>query len=188
MGDEADALMDMCGFWEDDEEDYRIRRVRRMDLRKMAIDNPLEEDIFRLTELVVDRLKPWGAYIYYHAATGSVYVKFPHWGLGSVRLADHKGIAKYAYRWNFVATKESEWKIITDRGIRRLFFGKNNFELFITTFESEAKSRGIKPGDEAEYPIKEKTSGRPERESGPARLTHARERRLLPGYGKPEKD
>lgn len=52
----------------------------------------------QVAETIIERLKAYGAYLYCQATTGSVYVKFPHWGLGSIRIGDHKGLERYRYR------------------------------------------------------------------------------------------
>lgn len=114
---------------------------------RRSTDLEQDTEAKRITRL----LQKWGAYVYYEAKTGSVYVKFPHWGLGSIRIANHDGIPKYAYRWNLTLHREYQWRFEDDRGVYRLYFGIERLDDFIREFESQAKDRNIKPGDIEAY-------------------------------------
>jgi hypothetical protein len=84
------------------------------------------------------RLSKWNAYIYHVALTGSVYIKFPHWKLGSIRIADHDGRQKYHYTWTISTDKK--WR--PERS-----FLWDSLEVFAQAFERHAERRGVKPGD-----------------------------------------
>ena len=104
------------------------------------------------TKLARDLLKlldQWGAYVYHEAITStSIYIKFPHWGLGSIRIGDHRGRMKYRYRWMLRTDGPPDtWSWDEDRGVRRLTFGVNEIRRFVREFEIQAADRGIKPGD-----------------------------------------
>jgi len=53
-----------------------------------------------LGEFVLEELKHLGAYVHKKATSGSLYIKFRDPRIGSLRIADHKGIKIYSYRWN----------------------------------------------------------------------------------------
>jgi hypothetical protein len=101
---------------------------------------------------ILDRLAKWGAYRFYEARTGSVYIKFPHWKLGSIRIADHPGKQYYKYRWNLHATGANLFAFWQDGKVRRLHFSPDNLEKFFKAFEEEAETRGVKPGDKEDFP------------------------------------
>lgn len=98
-------------------------------------------------KILLDKLSQWKPYIYHKALTGSIYIKFPHWGLGSLRVGDHKGRSKYRYRW--ICRVDWEDKMITDlyKGTPRTRFSPDKVDLFVDEFEKQAEERGIKPGD-----------------------------------------
>ena len=98
-------------------------------------------------EEILDRLDKWKPYVYHRALTGSIYIKFPHWGLGSIRVADHKGRSKYRYRW--ICRVDWNGKSHSDmyKGTPRLRFSPDSMDQFVDEFETQAKERGIKPGE-----------------------------------------
>jgi hypothetical protein len=106
------------------------------------VQNPIKERNIRVAKIVKERLKDWGAYIYHVATTGSVYVKFPHWKLGSIRIADHDGRRKYNYRWTISTNRQ--WK--PERSFR-----DDSLEVFFQAFLRYAERRGVKPGDTEEW-------------------------------------
>ena len=53
-----------------------------------------------IIDFILWKLEPLGVYTYYSAITGSVYIKFTEEKLGTVRVSDHPGKEKYAYKWN----------------------------------------------------------------------------------------
>lgn len=105
-----------------------------------------------IADAVIVLLKEWGAYMYHEATTGSMYIKFPHWGLGSIRIGDHRGIGKYKYRWrvrtdmdkNYSKMFQQEKTLVTEVGIDKIDF-------LIHEFQEQAKSRGIRPGDKESW-------------------------------------
>ena len=102
---------------------------------------------------LMDRFDKWQPYLYHVALTGSAYIKFPHWGLGSIRVADHKGREKYRYRWN-VDTRKSQWgtyKRFKDRGTLRVVCGGGMLQTLQEEFEFQAAQRGITPGTREEW-------------------------------------
>lgn len=97
---------------------------------------------------LVVMLADYGAYIYHEATTGSVYVKFPHWALGSIRIGDHKGIGRYHYRWRVRTDQESAHVARYMDGVTMVFeVGKDRLGDLAAQFISEAKRRGVNPGD-----------------------------------------
>jgi hypothetical protein len=102
----------------------------------------------KVAETLLEKLSKWGAYIYHEATTGSMYIKFPHWGLGSIRVGDHKGITKYRYRWRVRLDKPAGYHCnLMDRGTTVLEVSPVNLDLLIEQFEAAAAARSIQPGD-----------------------------------------
>jgi hypothetical protein len=97
---------------------------------------------------VVAHLIDWGAYFYHKAKTGSVYIKFPHWGLGSIRVADHNGKGKYTYRWRVRTDKTGHIKRGVHRGVEFLEVSPDMMDHLVDEFESSAEKRGVRTGDE----------------------------------------
>lgn len=96
------------------------------------------------------RLKLWGAYLYHEATTGSIYIKFPHWGLGSIRIGDHPGRKCYAYRWRVRTDKEAGHRqCYMHKGILVTECGSGTLDWLVDQFCRSAEARKIKPGDEA---------------------------------------
>lgn len=112
----------------------------------------------KIAATLIKELERWGAYEYYVASTGSVYVKFPHWGLGSIRIANHRGIQKYDYRWNVDLTKKvyiMTQKTQKTQHTTRMFFGTESLRELVGHFEYAASKRGIKPGDKETWTERE---------------------------------
>lgn len=107
---------------------------------------PTEVD--QIVQEVLIELEKWEPYIYYEAVTGSIYIKFPHWGLGSLRVGDHSGRERYAYRWRVRLDKAPDY---FGRGIHKgVSFtecGTGKIADLVKRFEREAKLRYIKPGE-----------------------------------------
>jgi len=105
-----------------------------------------------IAKICLRKLRKWKPYIHAEAKTGSVYIKFPHWKLGSIRIADHKGIKLYKYRWNICThLKANHFSEDYDRGTIRIYVGIANLTRLFSLFEESAKQRNIKPGDEESY-------------------------------------
>lgn len=69
-------------------------------------------------------LETFGVWIYCEAQSGSVYLKFKDPMLRSIRIADHKGIKKYRYKWNVIIGGETHTEL--DRGIQRHFYSEHD--------------------------------------------------------------
>lgn len=61
-----------------------------------------------LYERLCAELADVGAYGYHEALTGSRYIRFEDSRIGSIRIADHNGRPRYAYRWNLWVGIEPE--------------------------------------------------------------------------------
>lgn len=79
-----------------------------------------------ITECIADNLlqmlSTLDPYIYYKAATGSIYIKFKCSELGSIRISEHEGRKKYKYRWNLVLCGKDEYYCQMDRGCKRHYY------------------------------------------------------------------
>ena len=109
-----------------------------------------------VVEYLLKELSRWGAYLYYEASTGSNYIKFPHWALGSIRIADHGGIPKYKYRWNVMLNRPNESRRMKHGKVVRWYFGSNHLSTLIIQFEEEASQRKVNPGESERYEDREK--------------------------------
>ncbi len=98
-----------------------------------------------VARVLLAALKKWGAYKHYHAKTGSIYIKFPVEGLGSIRISNHKGKSAYKYRWNVEVHKTQFCELKNDRGIIRLFVGRYDLRILIDEFQRAASHRGLTP-------------------------------------------
>lgn len=52
-----------------------------------------------ITKQLLIQLEPFGAFKWHTSKYGSVYIKFRNIRLGSIRIADHTGRAKYSYTY-----------------------------------------------------------------------------------------
>ena len=93
---------------------------------------------------LMGELQAWGPYVVKVAETGSIYMKFPHWALGSIRIGNHPGIERYKFKWS----------VRIDFGIYDSnlpeyprTFGKHEMVRLISAFLYNADERGILPGD-----------------------------------------
>lgn len=78
---------------------------------------------------VQDELRDLGPYVYHRSySTTSVYVKFADSRLRSLRIADHRGIKKYKYKWNIDIGGTTREDI--DGGVRRFYFADTDLEAF----------------------------------------------------------
>ena len=101
-------------------------------------------------KIVKDILKAfikWKPYVYKKAVSGSIYIKFPHWGLGSIRIGNHSGIQKYTYRWRIRLEKRNYVHQDIHRDISFMEVSLDQLTILIAEFERQANDRGIKPGD-----------------------------------------
>ena len=48
---------------------------------------------------LLNELEKFGAFVWVYAKSGSVYIKFKDCRVGSIRIANHPGLGKYAYRY-----------------------------------------------------------------------------------------
>jgi len=101
---------------------------------------------------VLISLAQWKPYIYYEAATGSVYIKFPHWKLGSLRIGDHNGREKYSYRWRVRLDKSPNYfgKGVHN-GVSFTECGIEMIDSLVKEFNRQAEFRNVKPGDKAYF-------------------------------------
>lgn len=108
---------------------------------------------YYFASIILCKMKKWGACIYYKASTGSIYIKFNHWNLGYMRVADHNGRKRCRYRWILDIREENKdkFEIYTYKGIRRCIFGVNAVDRFISAFEKQAKENNIHVGDKQTY-------------------------------------
>jgi len=79
-------------------------------LNKIKSDNNLKE----CAAYILEELAPLGIYINVVSQHSSTYFKFTDTRLGSLRMADHKGRAKYNFRWNLYCgtwkEEDTKWK------------------------------------------------------------------------------
>lgn len=97
----------------------------------------------RIRDIILSELKKYDPYVYYEARTGSIYIKFkpPHDWVGSIRIADHTGIAKYTYKWNITASLSySHTKF--DRGVERFFFPFHSIDIMCKELERRLEITG----------------------------------------------
>lgn len=79
---------------------------------------------------VLSALKVHGPWIYHKArTTSSVYIKFASEHLRSLRIADHKGIDKYKYKWNVNVGYTGPPFMSLDENIERYFYSPNDLAL-----------------------------------------------------------
>ena len=104
-----------------------------------------------VTNQLLHLLEDWEPYIYHKALTGSVYIKFPHWGLGSIRIGDHPGRNKYTYRWRVNIEDNIGVVYGTHKNIGYVEVDKDNLHILVGKFVMEATRRKIKPGDKQKY-------------------------------------
>jgi len=66
------------------------------------------------------------------ALTGSTYIKFENPSIGSLRVGDHPGRKKYAYRWNlFLNLPEDQRGMRIDRGLKRWYYDASQLDEFV---------------------------------------------------------
>lgn len=103
-------------------------------------------EIDQIVQEVLIELAQWNPFIYCKAATDSAYIKFPHWGLGSLRIGDHKGKKKYTYRWRIRLDKPYDYfETGIHRGVSFVECGVGMIEVLIKEFNQQAEKRGINP-------------------------------------------
>ena len=62
--------------------------------------------------------------------TSSLYLKFEDTRLGSLTVRDHKGRAKYRYKWNLISGYDGE-NVVMDKGVRRFFYNFDQVDQII---------------------------------------------------------
>lgn len=106
--------------------------------------------IASITKEVLARLDKWKPHVHCKALTGSTYIKFPHWGLGSIRIGGHKGRNCYSYRWRIrVDGPTNHCKKGVHKQIPFFECGPDKVDILVAEFERQAENRGIQPGEEA---------------------------------------
>jgi hypothetical protein len=96
-------------------------------------------------QYLLDELAPWGAFTFHEASTGSKYVKFPHWALGSIQIRNHDGLKsgeqpRYAYKWTV--------RVDLPPQHRYGLYNPEELERLVLDFCGNADLKGILPGDE----------------------------------------
>ncbi len=85
--------------------------------------------LIAMRERALRDLEVLRAYLYHPAQTGSQYIKFADPRLGSLRIADHRGIEKYKYKWNLVLGGWTHTE--QDKKIYRKYFSFDDYQLLI---------------------------------------------------------
>jgi hypothetical protein len=102
----------------------------------------------KVAEEIIFRLMKWKAYLYYEATTGSCYVKFPHWALGSIRVGDHKGLSRYTYRWRVRLDKPVNFiTLYKEKNVWVKEYGLGQLDQLVIDFEESATRRNVHPGE-----------------------------------------
>ena len=110
-------------------------------------------------QLVLKRLQPLGAFVYYYAVTGSVYIKFRsdelrsspfnfrfkfnfsfNISLTSLVFQFHNIKEKYKYKWNLRKDLKAEKETLVDRGITRYYYRWDQWEALCSHIEAYAKA------------------------------------------------
>ena len=96
-----------------------------------------KETIEKLVNKIIAEAKWLGIEVmrYDSKNTNSVYLKFDAGMLNSVRISDHRGYKKYAYRYNIILNIVPTIEI--DRGFDRYYYNQNGVKDFIKKLETE---------------------------------------------------
>lgn len=102
-----------------------------------------------VVEFLLRELKSWGAFVFNEAATGSTYIKFPHWALGSIQVRTHDGLKhktgaqRYSYKWT----------VRVDLPPQHSFslYNPDELENLVRNFCWNADLKGILPGDKQSW-------------------------------------
>ena len=92
-------------------------------------------DFESITDCVMSGLMELRPYIYYKAATGSIYIKFKDKRLLSLRIGDHRGREKYKYKWNLRKDINEICKYL-DRGTMRYVYPWNKVNIMISDIKN----------------------------------------------------
>lgn len=93
-----------------------------------------------LAEVVIARLAHRGAYISYRATTGSVYIKFTDERYGSMRVADHTGKKRYAFKWNVWVSDKRILLRERDRHVIRRHYSQHHIDRLVRDIEAYRRS------------------------------------------------
>ncbi len=86
-------------------------------------------------------LRELGAYVRNEAVTtDSIYIKFEKARIGSLRISDHGGRPKYAYRWNLIRGRSGRE---VDRGVLRRYYDWTEVEEMIADMKRVAHNKRI---------------------------------------------
>lgn len=85
-----------------------------------------------------------GAWTYHVAQWGSTYIKFADPQLGSLRISDHQGREKYAYRWNLDVVSEPLCVVEERNGHLCYHFGPETVDELVASIRQWGKT--IKEG------------------------------------------
>lgn len=126
---------------------YALERYREGFMEKRKTRSQIEAENERDAQVLVDvqhwlltELREWGAYVFHDASTGSKYLKMPHWGLGSIRIANHEGYEKYSYKWKVRVDLQTGDR---SKGV----YAAGELNQLVRDFLANADARGILPGD-----------------------------------------
>lgn len=104
----------------------------------------------KIADKILNDLRDWRPYIWHKSKNESIYIKFPHWALGSIRIGNHNSRAKYNYRFEIRTDIIEEVSNIVRKG-STFFISPNSLEKFYALFEKLAKAKNINKGDKQTY-------------------------------------
>ena len=87
------------------------------------------KEIHKYKNRILLDLKHLNPYIYHESKNDSIYIKFENENIRTIRLADHRGIEKYKYKWNLhiCGIKREEF----DNGVKRFYYPVGLYKEFI---------------------------------------------------------
>lgn len=111
-------------------------------LRQFAGDAPHKpKSTGEVVDWLLAELKDLGIYVHNHAiTTNSHYLKFADDRIGSIRVCDHPGKKKYAYRWNIWLDGIKASYDEVDRNTRRWHYLASDFDDFLRHVRNYAKA------------------------------------------------
>ena len=84
----------------------------------------------QMADIIMRDLQSLSPYYYCKAVSGSIYIKFEDVRIRSLRIADHKGISRYRYKWNLLSYWQLENKIV-DHDYVRFYYNFNDYQEFV---------------------------------------------------------
>ena len=100
-----------------------------------------------VVEFLLKELQSWGIFLYYSAATGSKYLKFPHWALGTIQVRDHDGLK--AHRSSTTPRYAYKWTVRMEADPQKTFglYSPDELDRLVLDFCGNADAKGVLPGD-----------------------------------------